>query len=97
MRVSLLSKTFLPSTGDVESSSTMLARMWLQAGHEVVVVTAVPGPETDEGARVVRQWSPASLAGAARWAHVSVSNGYSRGAVIAAQLMGKRIAILHQG
>ena len=87
MRVSLLSKAFLPSTGDVESSSTMLA---LQAGHEVVVVTAVAGPETYEGARVVRQWSPASLAGAARWAHVSVSNGYSRAAVIAAQLMGSR-------
>lgn len=97
MRVSLLSKAFLPSTGGVESSSAMLARMWLQAGHEVVIVTAVPGPETYEGARVVRQWSSASIAGAARWADVSVTNGYSRAAVIAAQLMGRPIAILHQG
>jgi glycosyltransferase involved in cell wall biosynthesis len=98
MRVALLSKSFLPNVGGVETSTAMLARIWQRAGHDVEVVTAVPDPQSSvEAYQVTRDWSWRALCNAIRRSEVAVSNGYSRVAVLAATTLRKRIIVFHQG
>ena len=97
MKIALLSKTFLPKIGGVETSSAMLATIWTKAGHEVEIVTAVPGDQTYDKSRVLRQWGLRALYDACTRADIVFTNGYSRLAVIAAALARKQITVLHQG
>ncbi len=98
MKITLLSKAFLPNVGGIETSSAMMARTWHAAGHDVEVVTAVPDDKVwSEPYRVVRTWSPASLAETIRRADVVAVNGYSRAGVAASALCGRRVVVFHQG
>lgn len=96
-RVVLFSKAFSPSVGGIETSSAMLASIWRDAGHEVLVVTGTPGPPVADGIPVVRDWSVRNLRRAIRTAERVATNGYSRAVATLAVTCGKRPVILHQG
>jgi glycosyltransferase involved in cell wall biosynthesis len=98
VKVALLSKAFLPNVGGVESSSAMMARTWHSAGHEVEVVTAVPDHEPQrEPYRVTRSWTSTVLARAVQRADIAVTNGYSRVAVVMAEIIRRPLIVFHQG
>ena len=98
MKVALLSKTFLPNVGGIETSSAMIAATWQAAGHDVEVVTAVPDPAARSMPYpVTRSWTLPSLRRAVAGADVAVTNGYSRVAVMAAALARRQLIVFHQG
>jgi glycosyltransferase involved in cell wall biosynthesis len=55
MRVVISSYDFLPNIGGVSTNVSILAAAFLDAGHEVTVVTSTPGPSDDYGYSVVRE------------------------------------------
>jgi len=98
VNVALLSRPFLPNVGGVETSSAMSAATWQAAGHDVEVVTKTPDPAPRSMPyRVTRSWTFPSLRRAIARADVAVTNGYSRVAVMAAALAGRRLIVFHQG
>lgn len=99
MKIALLSKTFLPNVGGIETSTAMIALVWQAAGHEVEVITAVPDPEHRWSGPhpVCRTWNLPTLLRKIGDADLVATNGYSRLAVAAASLRHRPITIFHQG
>lgn len=77
MRILLLTHTFRPNVGGIETMSEMLAEEFAALGHEVRVVTPVPGDNGDEPYRVVRQPSRRELLAHTRWCDVFFQNNIS--------------------
>jgi glycogen synthase len=98
LRITLLSKAFLPSVGGIETSTAMIAQVWHQAGHEVEVVTATPDDKPWSGPYPVsRSWTLPTLTRKIAGSEFVATNGYSRVAVAAATLCRRSIVIFHQG
>jgi glycosyltransferase involved in cell wall biosynthesis len=98
VKVTLLSRAFLPNVGGIETSSAMMAEVWSDTGHEVEVVTATPDEHPWEGAySVSRSWSLPILARKIAATDFVATNGYSRVAVVAAMLSRRPIVVFHQG
>jgi glycogen(starch) synthase len=99
LKVALLSKSFLPNVGGIETSTAMIAQVWHDAGHRVEVVTATPDPTLWTGGpyRVSRDWSLRALAERIHGVDLVATNGYSRAAVAAALRHRRPIVIFHQG
>jgi glycogen synthase len=98
LRIALLSKSFLPNVGGIETSSAMIAEVWHRAGHDVKVITATPDEHPWNGPfSVLRSWSLGALARTSAEVDLVASNGYSRVAVATAALGRRPIVIFHQG
>lgn len=61
MNIVLTSYSFAPAIGGIETASLSLGHEFTQAGHDVTIVTATPGPDEVEGLRVVRRPGPWQL------------------------------------
>jgi len=72
MRILLSSHAFYPNIGGIETVSMLLAREFVSAGHDVVVVTQTPAGENDVTLpfKVVRRPSPSSLVRLFAWSEV---------------------------
>lgn len=77
MRILMCSRPFSPSVGGMESVSETLARQFVEAGHEVVVVTETAGPDSGFPFEVVRQPNAAELLRRVTWCDVFFHNGIS--------------------
>ena len=98
MRITLLSKAFLPNVGGVETSSAMIAQVWQEAGHDVEVVTATPDDQPWRGPyRVSRSWTLPTLVRKIAASDFVATNGYSRVAVVASALSRRSVVVFHQG
>jgi glycogen(starch) synthase len=98
LRIALLSKSFLPNMGGIETSTAMIAQVWQEAGHEVQVITATPDAAPWTGPyRVSRTWSLRSLVDQIPEVDLVATNGYSRLAVAAVARHRRPIVIFHQG
>lgn len=58
LRVGLVTDCYVPQLGGIEMQVHDLARHLLDAGHDVVVITPTPGPDTVDGVRVHRMRVP---------------------------------------
>jgi glycosyltransferase involved in cell wall biosynthesis len=98
LKITLLSKAFLPNVGGVETSTAMIAQVWQEGGNDVEVVTATPDDQPWLGPyRVTRSWALPTLARKIAASDFVATNGYSRVAVVAATLRRRPIVIFHQG
>jgi len=61
MKVVISSYDFLPNIGGVSSNVSILAAAFVEAGHDVTVVTSTPGPVDGYGYVVVREPNPLEL------------------------------------
>jgi glycogen(starch) synthase len=98
LKVALLSKSFLPNVGGIETSTAMMAEVWRGAGHDVEVITATPDSAPWSGPyRVSRAWSLRALTERIGPVDLVATNGYSRVGVAAALRHLRPIVIFHQG
>ena len=82
MKILVSSRLFYPSIGGGETNAEILAREFVNAGHQVVVITQIPGDEFDsEGIpfpfRVYRRPNIIQMLNLSRWADVHFHNGIS--------------------
>jgi glycosyltransferase involved in cell wall biosynthesis len=78
MKILLSSYVFAPSIGGIETVSALLAPEFIQAGHEVVLVTLTPGEDKVERPYpVLRRPSPRRMMELIRWCDVYFQNNIS--------------------
>jgi glycogen synthase len=97
MKILLMSYTYPPATGGIETFSSLMREAFVQRGHEVRVVTEVetPMPEDAEH-RVLRRPDRAALNEAIDWSDVCAVCGLSLHYQIPVLLRGKPLTITHQ-
>jgi glycogen(starch) synthase len=78
MKIVLASHHFFPNIGGIEGISMLLARGFVEKGHEVIVITQTPyDKEDDFPFRVLRAPSPSQLFQAVKWCDVFFHNNIS--------------------
>jgi len=79
MKILLFSLPFFPSIGGTETVSRVLATEFVQAGHDVCVLTDTPGAQDDDRFpfRVVRCAPPHALLREVKWCDVFFHNSMS--------------------
>jgi glycogen synthase len=97
MKILMMSYAYPPSTGGIETFSSLMRREYVARGHDVRVVTEIAAtmPEDAEH-RVQRRPSRAQLKEAVAWADVCSVCGVSLRFQIPALLGGKPVAVTHQ-
>jgi glycogen synthase len=97
MKILMMSYAYPPSTGGIETFSSLMRQAYVARGHEVRVVTEIAAvmPEDAEH-RVERRPSRAALKGAIAWADVCAVCGVSLRFQIPAILGGKPLVVTHQ-
>jgi glycogen synthase len=97
MKILLMSYTYPPATGGIETFSSLMREAYAARGHEVRVVTEIGEsmPE-DDAHRVLRRPGKADLKSAIAWADVCAVCGVSLHYQIPVLLSGKPLAITHQ-
>jgi glycosyltransferase involved in cell wall biosynthesis len=98
MKILISSHAFAPSIGGIETVSTLLARAFVRAGHQVVVLTQT-GERTDDQFmfRVVRQPSLGEIWQWLKWCDVFWQNNLSLRTLWPALLARTPVLITHQG
>lgn len=98
MRILAISRAFLPNLGGLETAADVLTRAWVEAGHDVTIVTETPGDEIGErGLTVLRRPSPSALFAATRWADLVWHNHVSLRAAWTLALAPRPWVVTHQG
>jgi glycosyltransferase involved in cell wall biosynthesis len=78
MKILICSHFFSPSIGGIQTSTLLLAREFVSAGHEVKVVTTTRDDDgTDHGYEVIRSPAPGRLLGVVNWCDVYFQNNIS--------------------
>jgi glycogen synthase len=97
MKILMMSYAYPPSTGGIETFSSLMREAFVDRGHEVRVVTQIraPMPE-DADHRVERCLSRAALRRAVAWADLCAVCGVSLRFQIPAILAGKPLTVTHQ-
>jgi glycogen(starch) synthase len=97
MKILFSSYAYAPGVGGIETVSALLAREFVAAGHEVILITETPAPALSrESFEVVRNPSLARLWELLRWGDVVIQNNISLRHLIPALLLGKPVLIVHQ-
>jgi glycogen synthase len=95
MKILFSSYAFAPSVGGIETVSALLAREFIAAGHEVVIVTEISG-KTDKSFPVIRNPKLSQLRERLRWCDVVFQNNISLRHLIPALLLRKPVLLVHQ-
>jgi len=97
MKILLSSYAYAPRIGGIETSSVLLAREFVAAGHQLILVTEIPAqaspPDTFE---VVRNPTLGHLGKLVRWCDVVFQNNISLRHLVPALLLGKPVLLVHQ-
>jgi len=97
MKILFSSYAYAPGVGGIETASALLAREFLAAGHEILLVTETPAPVlTPDSFEVVRNPSLARLLQLVSWSQVVFQNNISLRHLIPALLAGKPVLVVHQ-
>jgi glycogen synthase len=95
VKILLGSHHFYPSTGGIETASNLLAREFVDLGHEVRVITQTEG-EGDFPFLVVRRPGPLDLLRQLRWCDVFLQNNISLRTLWPLLLVRRPLFIAHQ-
>jgi len=95
MKILLGSHHFFPSTGGIETVSNLLAREFVERGHEVRVVTQTPG-NGDFPFAVIRQPGAFELIRQVRWCDVFLQNNISLRTLWPLLFVRRPLFIAHQ-
>ena len=95
MKILLGSHHFFPSTGGIETVSDLLAREFVERGHEVRVVTQTPG-NGDFPFDVIRQPGTFELIRQVRWCDVFLQNNISLRTLWPLLFVRRPLFIAHQ-
>ncbi len=97
MKILFSSYAYAPSIGGIETASALLAREFLAAGHEIILITETPAGNAGlDPFEVVRNPSLARLLQLVRWSEVLFQNNISLRHLIAAVLVRKPVLVAHQ-
>jgi glycogen synthase len=98
MKILLMSRSFLPALGGIETASEALADAFQGAGHQVRLVTRTPGGEIHEtfGYEVIRRPSPFQLLASVRWADVVLHNNINLRVLWPLLLVPRPWVVAHQ-
>jgi glycogen synthase len=97
MKIFFSSYAYAPGIGGIEAVSALLAREFVAAGHEVILITETPAPALrPEPFEVVRNPSLARLWELLRWGEVVIQNNISLRHLIPALLLRKPALVVHQ-
>lgn len=78
MKILLVSYTFRPTVGGIETVSRLLADQWHKVGHHVIVVTQTPSENAEECPyEIVRCPNPVRLLSLTNWADIFFQNNIS--------------------
>src|SRR5436189_2329108 len=95
MKILLGSHHFFPSSGGIETVSNLLAREFVNLGHEVRVVTQTPG-NLDLLYPVIRAPEPFELFRQIRWCDVFLQNNISLRTLWPLLFLRRPLCIAHQ-
>src|SRR5438270_5098391 len=97
MKILFSSYAYAPGIGGIETVSALLAREFVAASHEVILITETPASALSrESFEVVRNPSLARLWELLRWGDVVIQNNISLRHLIPALLLGKPVLVVHQ-
>src|SRR5207248_7824096 len=96
MKILLSSYAYAPGIGGIETVSGLLAREFVAAGHELVLITETPGNASSNSFEVLRQPSLWRLWNLLRWCDIVFQNNISLRHLIPALLARKPILAVHQ-
>ncbi len=95
MKIFAFTTVFAPMIGGIERLTEVLAREWIDMGHEVVVATPVPGPENTYPFSMVRSGDMTIFRRWGRWCDVHLQMNVSLKYTPRAALGGKPTVISH--
>jgi glycogen(starch) synthase len=97
MKILFSSYAYAPGVGGIETVSALLAREFIAAGHEVVLVTETPAKEpANEPFEIIRNPTISQLRQQLRWCDVMLYNNISLRHLIPSLLLGKPALVIHQ-
>ncbi|MDQ2867330.1 MAG: glycosyltransferase family 4 protein [Verrucomicrobiota bacterium] len=97
MKILFSSYAFAPGIGGIENASALLATQFVEAGHEVRLITQTPGaPSTSFPYPVFRRPSFIRQHALLHWCDVFFQNNISLPSLILAVLMRKPALVVHQ-
>lgn len=97
MKILMMSYAYPPSTGGIETFSSLMRQAYVARGHEVRVVTEIAATMAEDAEhRVQRQLTRVELKEAVAWADVCAVCGVSLRFQIPALLGGKPLVVTHQ-
>lgn len=97
MKILFSSYAYAPRIGGIETASVLLAREFVAAGHEIILVTETPArASSSDPFEVVRNPTLARLWKLARWCEVVFQNNISLRHLIPALLLRKPVVVAHQ-
>lgn len=95
MKILFSSYAYAPSVGGIETVSALLAREFITAGHELVLVTETPGTSS-EPFPIIRNPKLSQLREQLRWCDVVFQNNISLRHLIPALAIRKPLLLVHQ-
>jgi glycogen synthase len=97
MRILFSSYAFRPGVGGIETVSEILAEEFVAAGHEVELITGMPGENSGETAyRINRRPTKKKLIRLVRWSDLFFQNNISLRSLLPALLLKKDAIVVHQ-
>lgn len=97
MKILFSSFAYAPSVGGIETVSALLARAFVAAGHDIVLLTETPGSSApEEPFPVIRHPTLPQLREYLRWCDVVFQNNITLRHLIPALLMRRRALLVHQ-
>jgi glycogen synthase len=97
MKILLMSYTYPPATGGIETFTSLMREAFIALGHEVRVVTEIDrAMPQDEEHRVLRRPGRGALRSVIAWADICAVCGLSLHYQIPVLLSGKPLTITHQ-
>jgi glycogen synthase len=98
MKILFSSYAYAPSVGGIETVSALLAREFIAAGHDLILVTETAGTErrTDDSFQIMRNPTSSQLWRQLRWCDVMLYNNISLRHLIPTLLARKPTLVIHQ-
>jgi glycogen(starch) synthase len=97
MKILFSSYAYAPSVGGIETTSALLTREFIAAGHEIVLVTETPGTQTaNDSFPNMRKPTLSQLRKQLRWCDVVFENNITLRHLIPALVARKPVLLVHQ-
>jgi glycogen synthase len=97
MKILFSSYAFLPGVGGIETVSAILAEEFVQAGHEVELITETPGEISGPvGYGITRRPSRSKVISLLRWSDLFFQNNISLPTLLLALVLRKPCIVVHQ-
>jgi glycogen(starch) synthase len=97
MKILFSSYAYAPSVGGIETTSALLAREFIAAGHEIVLITETPGTQTaNDSFPIVRKPTLSELRKQLRWCDIVFQNNITLRHFIPTFVARRPVLLVHQ-